>query len=328
MQDNEFFDDNIDDVKTYRHSGFLIASSIIASIIFFAGLLFYAYNSYYKSKAPQELIILSAQDEIVKIKSNEFGDAGVLDTDKEFFSNLNEKLAVKEKVVTSNNEEPIDKSTLNPELNIQPDEQKNKDTQNPQDTKSKIVSAFAALDEKTLTTEKLKIQTDAFAIIDKPELVNAPPTNPESSDKKDSQNTSPSTSLSDIDLERESNENEEEKEEVALNEITDTPAKVKKFAQGIDEKQIFKHKNDHFRLQIASFTSKKDAIAFFKKAKSKDSKIFEKLESHIEAKQTPEKGHFYRLSVGAFFDESQAKQMCKKLKQNNYECFIIRPEND
>lgn len=80
-----------------------------------------------------------------------------------------------------------------------------------------------------------------------------------------------------------------------------------------------------YRVQIASFKSESDAKKGWDRQVKLAKNILDQYDFFIEKKIIPEKGLVYRLQVGNFANESDAAELCKKLKNANIDCFTLRP---
>jgi cell division septation protein DedD len=111
--------------------------------------------------------------------------------------------------------------------------------------------------------------------------------------------------------------------------IEEVPSNVKKLPEGSNFMQQDYNKSaivKSFRVQLSSLKSEKDAIKLWDNFVKKAEGLLENKKYFIEKKMIENKGLFYRLQVADMASESDAAELCKKLKNKNIDCFIVRPE--
>lgn len=79
-----------------------------------------------------------------------------------------------------------------------------------------------------------------------------------------------------------------------------------------------------YKIQLASFKNEREALNQWKKIKHNYSILLSKFEPIIEPKEILGKGRYYRLYLGQFNSESDARILCKKLIKQNQDCLIIK----
>ena len=287
----DLLDFDEEDEKPSRIFGFLTVACLVIAIAGLTGVVWYAYQAYKNNENDREEIpILTADNAAVKIKPSEQGGIEIADTDKEFFANINEKAAIKNEKLAESSEEPIDKSILNPEpvIALQP-ATTGQQTATVQPTAPVIVApthdVFSVMEE---SPEENIVTVKAEPLAPAAPLVI-----------------------------------EDNKLPTANDGETIKP-KAQKFIQKPLVSAAAKKNTQIYRVQIASFSSKQEAIKYLQDARGRNAILFDGLESHIQSKNMHDKGWFYRLQIGAFADEEQAKKLCKDLKKNNYECFVAK----
>jgi hypothetical protein len=86
-------------------------------------------------------------------------------------------------------------------------------------------------------------------------------------------------------------------------------------------------KSSKIRVQIAAMSSKDSAQKSFESLKNKYPTLFDNLNSHIEKVDLQQRGIFYRLQVGNFFNQIEAESFCSRyvaaLKKAPSDCIIV-----
>lgn len=102
---------------------------------------------------------------------------------------------------------------------------------------------------------------------------------------------------------------------------------IKPVAQNknIKHKKFAKQTDQSYRVQIASFKSKKDSEKQWKLLSKKYSKLLSGYEHYIVSKDIEGKGIFQRLQVGPFENKRAAKNACSEFKDHGLNCFVIKP---
>ncbi len=78
-------------------------------------------------------------------------------------------------------------------------------------------------------------------------------------------------------------------------------------------------------LQLSSFKSQKKALEEWEKLKKKHPKLVTQYPKYFEKKNIAYSKQFYRLQMGPIPSESEARFICKKLKQEGQDCMVIKP---
>jgi cell division septation protein DedD len=78
-------------------------------------------------------------------------------------------------------------------------------------------------------------------------------------------------------------------------------------------------------LQLSSFKSQKKALEEWEKLKKKHTKLVTQYPKYFEKKNIAYSKQFYRLQMGPIPSESEARLICKKLKQEGQDCMVIKP---
>ncbi len=125
------------------------------------------------------------------------------------------------------------------------------------------------------------------------------------------------------DLAQTDSQHKAEAEISKLNE--DTKAKKLLTDHEIKKPQQQKHKNK-YRIQIASFYSKKEALEYLRHLKHHRADLIGDLVSQIEQHTMPNAGMFFRVQLGVFTTRNEAKKTCSKLNAAKIDCFVVEPE--
>lgn len=273
----------------------LIAATILglAFIVQFLGI------SYQKSTPQTAIPLIESENTNYKVKIQNDDETKIANLDKEFFSNITKSKVIKNEKILPVAEEAIDKATLEPE---------NK----PEQSKEKLkepVEILVAQEKNLEKSQEVKQQAtppvSAFAILDQEDSL------------KDMTNETLPAQLKPEPINTSEN---------SLKVATNNP-KAKKLLQDIEIVETTKiSEDDKFRLQIATFNSKKDVMEYLNYLKAKKASGISELPHKIEQKTIQGKGIFYRLQLGAFTNKDDAKKTCKRLKENKIDCFVISPE--
>jgi len=269
-----------------------------------AGFIFVlkAVNISYQKSEHQNLIpLIESSNSSYKFKVAIEEDVKIANLDKEFFSNITKNQTFKNEKIQPIAEEPMDKSELD-----SLDEQ--------QVTKSEpevVKEIFVATEVKTNNTTENTIPLSAFAIIDQAEMLSADQARGGGSDQED-----PLLAAF-----------EENKPLAKDSKIEIGNPKAKKLLLSDEGKNsIDEKKEDLYRIQIAAFYSKKEALNYLKNLKAKRADLLGDMLTKIEQKSIPNKGLFYRLQLGAFANRDEAKKTCRKFKEYKIDCFVVAPE--
>jgi hypothetical protein len=82
--------------------------------------------------------------------------------------------------------------------------------------------------------------------------------------------------------------------------------------------------HESFKVQLASFKSKAEALDFWQNFKSEQIDIIGGLANHIEQRDVKNQGVFYRLQLGSFVNYANARNLCSRLKNRNIDCFVVK----
>lgn len=109
--------------------------------------------------------------------------------------------------------------------------------------------------------------------------------------------------------------------------VENTEEYIKPIVQDkIRKKSKFAGKTENFyKVQIASFKSKKDAQKEWSILSKRYPKMIGKHKHYIVSKNIEGKGIFQRLQVGPFSNEQTARRACSEFKAAGVNCFIIKP---
>jgi len=81
---------------------------------------------------------------------------------------------------------------------------------------------------------------------------------------------------------------------------------------------------DNYRVQIASFSTETTAQKALKILQDKFPKLWDGRQGNIEYVDLGKKGVFYRLQLSPFNRKSDAQEYCRKLQENNQDCYVIK----
>ena len=81
---------------------------------------------------------------------------------------------------------------------------------------------------------------------------------------------------------------------------------------------------DNYRVQIASFSTETTAQKALKILQDKFPKLWEGRQGNIEYVDLGKKGVFYRLQLSPFNRKSDAQEYCRKLQENNQNCYVVK----
>jgi cell division septation protein DedD len=79
-----------------------------------------------------------------------------------------------------------------------------------------------------------------------------------------------------------------------------------------------------YRVQVTSLRSEAAVEKHLERLKSTYGELLSGHETKISTKEIPDKGKFYRLQIGEFKNFKEAYEYCRKLKQNNFRCIVIK----
>ncbi len=81
---------------------------------------------------------------------------------------------------------------------------------------------------------------------------------------------------------------------------------------------------DNYRVQLASFSAENTAQKALKILQDKFPKLLDGHQGNIEYVDLGKKGVFYRLQLSPFNRKSDAQDYCRKLQQNNQNCYVVK----
>ncbi len=262
---------------------FLVAAGLIATA-------WYIYNSY-KNKNDDDIIVITADHDEIKVKPSDPGGMVVDNMDKAVYDTIDgsHKNETKIEIILPPSEEPIDKKSIIAE---------DKSTSHHLSSEKQEIITAIKIDENENTA---KINTSSSKEQSKPIKTTKPDTKKEPKIAKL------------IAIEKAA----EEKIEEYIKPTAKTQAKNKS--------SFIKKHETFYKVQVASFKSSNEA----EKEWSNLSKRFPKLigihKHYVTSKNIEGKGIFHRLQVGPFDDENTAHAACKKFKESGVNCFIIKP---
>ena len=97
----------------------------------------------------------------------------------------------------------------------------------------------------------------------------------------------------------------------------DSPKKAIEFAK--------KDKKSFYKVQVASFRSSSDAEKEWANLSKRFPKLIGGYQHYVVAKDIEGKGVFYRLQMGPFTKETDARKACTQLKEVGKNCLLVKP---
>lgn len=98
-----------------------------------------------------------------------------------------------------------------------------------------------------------------------------------------------------------------------------TPKMKTAYLKMPDEKQL-----KEYHVQLGSYKTETDVATNWRRMKMHYSSLLDGLEYKTEKADLGEKGIFYRLKVGPFSKEDDARQLCQQLREQNQGCLFVR----
>lgn len=282
---NNVIDDSLLDEQPKGNG--IIKFFIFLIIVSVCGALgWYFYKSYNK-KNYNEVVIVSADQDEIKAEPTDPGGMIVNNMDKDVYDTLdsNQKKIAKAEVLLPPSEEPINKK----ELLLS---EMALDIKKPEEDLNKS-------DEQMPVEEKLPVPVAPVVV--EPVVENASP----------------------VVIETKTVDPIKQPEVI----VAQQP---EQYIQPITKKEVktkpnFTKKSDKFfKVQIASFKSVIEAEREWKNMLKKY-KILNGFDYYIVSKEIEGKGIFYRLQVGSFEKDSEAKKTCRQFKDLGINCFVIKP---
>jgi cell division septation protein DedD len=263
-KDNLQEENDTQNKKSFNLSFWIVLTSLVLSLL---ALSWYYYSSY-KGDDNQEILVIAADEDDIKIAPDEPGGMVVENMDKVVYDAIGsgEKESDKIERVLPPVEEPIDKSSIKVTNsdNVEPLEQKQEKFKNIlQEEPTKELEKKIEVKQEEKKPALAKIHSDSVAMLD---------------------NTT-------------SNKNE----------------------------QVNQSKKKAYHVQIASLKSQTAAEKEWDMLSKKFAKIIKNYKHYIITKTIEGKGTFYRLQIGPFNDEKDARKTCNALKEAGAHCFLIKP---
>ena len=305
-QQNEIIEEELFEEQTKSYSLVSLFAMLIVAIGLMAGS-WYVYNSY-KKKNYDEVIIVSADQDEIKVQPSDPGGMIVNNMDKDIYDAIdnNKKAVEKAEILLPPSEEPINKKDLllaETSLAIK----KLEETPPPSSAAVNVEPPKIEIEAPQIAsqTEPEEVHTSApFATKELSTSLTIPPIMPA---ELDPPKTAPEQKVVVL---------SPKKTEEYIKPITKKETKNKpQFAKKIDKS---------YRVQVASLKSVIEAEREWKNM-SKRFKILSNYQHYIVSKDIADKGTFQRLQVGPFENEKAAKKACSQFKELGISCFIINP---
>ncbi len=134
------------------------------------------------------------------------------------------------------------------------------------------------------------------------------------------------SSLKDIDKTKESKSTSSKESSKASSggAISKTKSSSDKKSKISSEKASSQASKQFYRVQVISLHSEAEVNKYLARLKSKYGDLISRHKAVITQRNIPEKGRFYRLQIGEFNNFKQAHELCRKLKQKNFRCIVIK----
>lgn len=248
--------------------------------------------SYQKSEAQVAVPLIKPDNLPYKIKIQNNEETKIANLDKEFFTNITKNSMPKNEKVLPVAEDVIDKANLMPEEKAESEKQ------------PETLVAQDKTQEKTSETSTLSQSENAFAILEQASYLGTLP----------NENTPIEPEAGKVIIEE------------GLKIATNDPKAKKLLQETTNVKADNEKEESKYRLQIATFNSKKDVMEYLSYLKAKKPGVLGNLPHKIEQKTIANKGIFYKLQLGAFADRDDAKRACTKFKESQIDCFVVSPQ--
>jgi hypothetical protein len=297
---------------------------MVAIIVIIATLLtaiWYMRRAAKEYTTKEELPIVKADQEAVKVKPSDRGGMVVLNMDKTVYDNLsrgtNKENASKVEKILPSPEEPIDKVKI-----IQEQQVEQASEQKPAESLPEAARVPENNDERnSATTNVIPIESKPEQKTQVEQIQESNKEQKEALEKETIEEAKPK-------------ENEKPKRNKALTKIADKtsrvsdqdlqlPPKHKKKADNITNLASRKITSG-YKVQLAAFKTEKEALQEWNRIKKKYKQVLSKYKPSIERREIDHKGIFYRLQAGPFASEAEARSICKKLTDNNQSCFLVK----
>lgn len=312
---NQIIDEELFEEQTKSYSLATLSVIILVSIGLMVGA-WYIYKSY-QVKNYDEVIVVSADDDEIKVQPEDRGGMIVKNMDKDIYDTIDKTRKNNEtvEILLPPSEEPIDKkdlllSDMSPEvkkLKEPAKDQKNEPVATPTKAIEKTDPMMAPKEEssqKVASPDAPKTEVTKPAIAPKEKAatssvtIKAPEMKP-----KEIKKTTPKV--------------EPKKAEEYIKPVTKKESK---------KKPEFTQKSDNsYKVQIASFKSVSDAEKSWKSTSKRYSNVLKGYKHYIVSKDIPGKGIFQRLQVGPFMSKDSAQKACADFKDAGMNCFVINP---
>ena len=290
-QQNEIMDEELFEEQTKSYSVATLSAIILVSAGLIAGA-WYIYKSY-QNKNYDEVVVVSADQEEIKVQPLDPGGMIVDNMDKDIYNTIDKNYKNNEKVevLLPPSEEPIDKKDLLL-ADMSPSVKKMEEAPTPQDapipTAPPVAKTASVPAPETKETIAKPLPKKALPVVTPPKL----------------------EEISSV-----ASKAEEEVEYIKP--VTKKESKQKP--------QFTKKPEASYKVQIASFKSASDAEKEWKILSKRFSKLLGSYQRYIVSKDIEGKGVFQRLQVGPFESESTAKKACSQFKEAGMKCFVVKP---
>jgi cell division protein FtsN len=285
QQQNEAIDQDLLETQGGGH-GFVTLILIVLVIFVLAGGGWYLYKTY-RNKNYDEVVVVAADKDEIKAQPLDPGGMVVDNMDKDIYNTIDKNYKEKEKleVLLPPAEEPVDKKEL---LIAQMSPPVKEMDEKPVEKPHPVPVVFTPLEMEIArqVTEKPKKHVVAPPAVQEEVKIDAP-----------------------VHVAKDSEE--------FIKPVTVKTAKAKP--------GIVKKKDKFYKVQIASFKSTSDAEKEWKILSKKHPSLLGEYQRFIVSKDIEGKGLFYRLQVGPFDMENDAKKACSQFKNVGMNCFIIKP---
>lgn len=324
---NEIIDEELFEEQTKSYSIITLSIIILVSIGLMLGA-WYIYNSY-QTKNYDEVVIVAADDDEIKVQPADPGGMIVKNMDKDIYDNIdkNRKINNKAEVILPPAEEPIDKKDLlladmSPavkKLNETPENKKEEPiTIPPKETKKEtpvVITTKEVAKASPAVTTKVESREKATPTPPKPKSIETPLDPKEEIKKPAAETNTPVVNPT---------ETKKSTPKVA-------PKKTEEYIKPVTKKELknkpkFVEKTDNsYKVQIASFKSVSDAEKSWKSMSKRYSNVLKNYQHYVVSKDIPGKGIFQRLQVGPFKSKDLAQKACADFKDAGMNCFVIKP---
>lgn len=312
LDDSDDLNDDLFDEKKYS-IGALIA--VFLAVVGLIGACWYIYDSY-KEKNENEMLLITAEQEDIKIQPLDPGGMVVDNMDKSVYDAIERKHQTESKVevLLQPSEEPIDKK----EIAI-------KEEATPVIPTAPAVIPVVPSQEEEIVALPVPVIKPEEAEQHAEVGVKAAEINQE---EVIQQHPAQSTeSLEAIKLPQEPPVVQLPQDPAkAKEEWTEEEEYIKPVAKKTPVKPKFANKNENvYKVQLASFKSNSDAEKEWKMLSRRHAALLKGYKHYIISKDIAGKGIFHRLQVGPFNSAEEAKNTCKQFKDVGMNCLIVKP---